>query len=103
MVGWGNYSAGFWGLGLRSELQELQCFLMVHIAQNECKSKFLMCILQNELRWVIIAHMFYLFKGPLWENNKDTLPRLPSVSLRAQDADPPSREGYVGLPLVEDP
>ena len=69
------------------DLQELQCFLMVHIAQNECKSKFLMCILQNELRWVIIAHMFYLFKRPLWENNKDTLPRLPSVSLRAQDAE----------------
>ena len=44
------------------DLQELQCFLMVHIAQNECKSRFLMCMLQNELRWVIIAHMFYLFK-----------------------------------------
>lgn len=44
------------------DLQELQCFLMVYIAQNACKSKFLMCILQNELRWVIIAHMFYLFK-----------------------------------------
>ena len=44
------------------DLQELQCFLMVHIARNACKSKFLMCILQNELRWAIIAHMFYLFK-----------------------------------------
>ena len=44
------------------DLQELQCFLMVHIAQNACKSKILTCILQNELRWAIIAHMFYLFK-----------------------------------------
>ena len=44
------------------DLQELQCFLMVHIGRNACKSRFLMCILQNELRWVIIAHMFYLFK-----------------------------------------
>src|SRR5690606_27526237 len=35
--------------------------------------------------------------------NNNTLPRVPSVSLRAQVADPPSREGYVGLPLVEDP
>ncbi len=33
----------------------------------------------------------------------DTLPRVPSVSLRSQVADPPSRESYVGLPQVADP
>ena len=43
-------------------LQELQRFLIVHIGRNACKSKFLMCILQNELHCYIIAHMFYIFK-----------------------------------------
>jgi hypothetical protein len=33
------------------DLQDLQRFLMVHIGLNDCKSKFLMCILLIELRW----------------------------------------------------
>ncbi len=33
------------------DLQDLQCFLMVHIGQSECKSELLMCTFANRCNW----------------------------------------------------
>jgi len=33
------------------ELQDLQCFLIVHIGRFECKSDFLMCFFASRCNW----------------------------------------------------